>query len=161
MGHGDCCIEHKSLVQWHEWWALVYMHVYLRLCSGCRSTCSWETCLWSRCKVSYTMTCTSLFGIDVRIAGKLPYPNGSNIQSRWYTNMQLVLQLYLPRDAGAIDVYEDHVRSGLRGRSGPISGHLCKWYLCVRMKAWRHFKLSMISAYQVQYALAELNHYSS
>ena len=36
----------------------------------------------SRCKVDYTMTCTSLFGIDVRIAGKLPYPNGSNIQSR-------------------------------------------------------------------------------
>ena len=33
-------------------------------------------------KVAYTMTCTSLFGIDVRIAGKLSYPNGSNIQSR-------------------------------------------------------------------------------
>ena len=115
----------------------------------------------SRCKVDYTMTCTSLFGIDVRIAGKLPYPNGSNIQSRWYTDMQLVLQLYLHRDAGVIDVYEDHVRSGLRGRSGPISGHLCKWYLWVWMKAWRHFELSMISSYQVQYVLAELNHYSS
>ena len=153
--------QHKSLLEWHEWWALVYMHVYWRLCSGCRSTCSWEACSWSRCKVDYTMTCTRLFDISVRIAWKLPYPNGSNIQSRWYTNRQLVLQLYLPRDAEVIDVYEDRVRSGLRGRSGPISGHLWKWYLCIRMKAWRHFKLSMISSYQVQYALAELNHYSS
>ena len=70
------------------------------------------------------MTCISPFGIDVRIAWKLPYSNGGNIQSRRYTNRELVLQLHSPRDAEVIDVYEDRVRSGLRGRSGPISGHL-------------------------------------
>ena len=41
-------------------------------------------------------------------------------------NRELVLHLYSPKDAGVIDVYEDRVKSGLRGRSGPISGHLCK-----------------------------------